>query len=699
MFLDYSNIDNFEEYGDNCGNNEEISVSLHKIVDDIDLPISIKFSILPGDDVESMFIATQLGIIYIIRDNKIEKFLDIRNKILQLGVNDTPYDERGLLGLTFHPNFSKNGKFYIYYSQDGSQNKSPIHSNVNPCDSNSLKQHWDNKSNYDHVDILEEWIYCKGINYDNNKILNEIRSGESKLNRNIISIIQPFFNNNGRDNLTFSPSGELILGIGDGGSSLDPFNLSQNDNFLLGKLIAIDLDKICSECGVYPISEISDMLPCQSKAFKIIAKGIHNTSHPSYDNYGLQYIPNTGETGFESVYSFPLESCDIINLGWRPWEGVLPTTKEESCYIKGVQADKIIIWEREKYPKNSVVIKITEGETIGFLSNDGYIHSVVLADHKWKIAQQSKYYLKPSRKLRGNIKFDEVGEYYLVDPYDDELRIKVKVMSSNYPKTPNITQDCIIFINESLHLKNRHHPLTSIYHKDLNNSVNEIVGGEFYKGKSLNGLNNSYVFADLTQRDHPEGSLYQVKVSKNPEKFQEAKKINVIHHSHRENFYVSLGTNYKQDRLFLGVYNSLGVNDRRMGAVYEILQPCTKKSCLAKCLCYKSSNPDYTVPENNDTHSVLDSSEFTDQTVIEYANFHDNKNSELTGFISGECLYSFVSLSHNNTYVDDFDNVFDNDPDYDKSIEERSIEERSIEERTDDSSSVDLSPRSGYENT
>ena len=42
-----------------------------------------------------------------------EPFLDLRAKIVTL--NDF-YDERGLLGLAFHPEFGANGRFYVSYS-------------------------------------------------------------------------------------------------------------------------------------------------------------------------------------------------------------------------------------------------------------------------------------------------------------------------------------------------------------------------------------------------------------------------------------------------------------------------------------------------------------------------------------------------------------------------------------------------------
>ncbi len=138
----------------NCNNKEpkkEVTVELKKIVDNIDLPIAITFATLPGDRKETMFVATQVGEIIAIQGNKARVFLNIKDRVIKLGVKKTPYDERGLLGLAFSPEFQKNGKFYLYYSQCESQNKSPPHKKVNPCDPASLKQKWD-KCEYDHID-------------------------------------------------------------------------------------------------------------------------------------------------------------------------------------------------------------------------------------------------------------------------------------------------------------------------------------------------------------------------------------------------------------------------------------------------------------------------------------------------------------------------------------------------------------------
>ena len=40
-------------------------------------------------------------------------FLDLTDKMVRL---NREFDERGLLGMAFHPKFKENGKFYVVYS-------------------------------------------------------------------------------------------------------------------------------------------------------------------------------------------------------------------------------------------------------------------------------------------------------------------------------------------------------------------------------------------------------------------------------------------------------------------------------------------------------------------------------------------------------------------------------------------------------
>ena len=69
-----------------------------------------------NDKSHRLFVAEQRGLVFILFPNgtKLESpFLNITERIVNSG---SPWDERGFLGLSFHPKYKENGRFYVYYS-------------------------------------------------------------------------------------------------------------------------------------------------------------------------------------------------------------------------------------------------------------------------------------------------------------------------------------------------------------------------------------------------------------------------------------------------------------------------------------------------------------------------------------------------------------------------------------------------------
>ncbi len=62
------------------------------------------------------FIVDQVGVVRTLLSNGSllpEPFLDLRDQVVSL---DIGYDERGLLSIAFHPNYTTNHKLYAFYS-------------------------------------------------------------------------------------------------------------------------------------------------------------------------------------------------------------------------------------------------------------------------------------------------------------------------------------------------------------------------------------------------------------------------------------------------------------------------------------------------------------------------------------------------------------------------------------------------------
>jgi glucose/arabinose dehydrogenase len=91
---------------------ELASVSLDVVFEGFQQPVVITSP--PGDN--RLFVAQRVGVIRILDENfemLDPAFLAIDDRVLANGI------EQGLLGLTFHPDFATNGRFYVYYTTPG----------------------------------------------------------------------------------------------------------------------------------------------------------------------------------------------------------------------------------------------------------------------------------------------------------------------------------------------------------------------------------------------------------------------------------------------------------------------------------------------------------------------------------------------------------------------------------------------------
>src|SRR5690606_20307415 len=316
---------------------KKVKVRLRPIVSRLNLPTVIKTAILPGESMESLFIATQVGEIFYVRNRDVRTFLDISSQIIKLG-GKRGSDERGLLGLAFHPEFHHNGLFYLHYSVAGTQGPGALTESFtpNPCDPKTLNLKWTNREKqYDHIDTVEEWVVQ--------------RNGQPIKSRTLLNLRRPFSNHNGVNSLNFSPeSGKLVLTTGDGGSGYDPFNLSQDNLEIAGKIIEIDVRKNTSITNPPVVSRFNELPVPIQEMLSVIVKGVRNIPGISFQRYNdrfLKYVGNVGQGLVESIFAFTqykpipvtqltsssLNTEGFINLGWRGWEGAFPTTIINDC--------------------------------------------------------------------------------------------------------------------------------------------------------------------------------------------------------------------------------------------------------------------------------------------------------------------------------------------------------------------------------
>jgi glucose/arabinose dehydrogenase len=183
---------------------------LQVIVDGLVAPIGLVTA--PGRD--DGFVVDQTGSIAILRGDRLlpDPFLDVRDRLVGL---DPGYDERGLLGLSFHPDFATNGRLFVYYGTPPRTGTSGV----------------------DHVDRLSEFRLDSGAP---DRV-------DPATERVILEIDQPQPNHSG-GGLGFGPDGYLYLGTGDGGGEGDASpghslqGNAQDPQKLNGKILRLDLD-------------------------------------------------------------------------------------------------------------------------------------------------------------------------------------------------------------------------------------------------------------------------------------------------------------------------------------------------------------------------------------------------------------------------------------------------------------------------
>ncbi|MEP6594745.1 MAG: PQQ-dependent sugar dehydrogenase [Ginsengibacter sp.] len=253
-------------------------IKLQLITNQIQSPVALG---VPGDGSNRLFICQKEGKVWIIEKGKVinHPFLDVSNQMVRV---DPGYDERGLLGIAFHPDFKINHKFYVYYSAP-SNTRGSDHKGV-------VAEYKVSAKSSDIADILTK------------RILLEVEEPES--------------NHNG-GNLAFGPDGYLYICLGDGGGGGDRHGTignGQNLATLLGKIIRIGVNG-----QPYAIPKDNPFVTRKDARPEIWAYGLRNPWRFSFDRVTKQlFAGDVGQDKYEEV--------DIItkggNYGWRIKEGL-----------------------------------------------------------------------------------------------------------------------------------------------------------------------------------------------------------------------------------------------------------------------------------------------------------------------------------------------------------------------------------------
>ena len=318
-------------------------------------------------------------------------------------------------------------------------------------------------------------------------------NGQPTKRRTLLNLRRPFLNHNGVNSLNFSPeTGKLVLTTGDGGSGYDPFNLSQNNIEICGKIIEIDVTKNTSVNNPPVVTRFDELPISIQETLTVMAKGVRNIpgiSFQRFHNQYIKYVGNVGQDLVESIFSSVTqlvqsylksqpEKEKFINLGWRGWEGDFPTSLIANC------------------------------------SNSSTLNDITTAYYNEAVKTSTQRLL----------------------------------------------------------------PLVCYFHKDSQPdklSGSALTGVQPYMGNRIPDLTGSVVFTDFAQNEESKPPVRGVLAYTRPTRSCKLNDFSIIETDYNfgseSSYYVCLGTNMNQTRLYLGVYGSFKVTDLNKGTIFEIL--------------------------------------------------------------------------------------------------------------------------------
>ena len=284
----------------------------------------LKGTVAPGEP-QRLYVIDQTGTLWAVdlATGARVLFLDVSARLVTLGVlGPNTFDERGFLGVAFHPDYATNGRLYTYTSEPVSG--APTFATTLPPGSVP-----------DHQNVVAEW--------------RAVRPGtpsagvDPASRRELMRVDWPQFNHDGGD-LAFGPDGMLYIPMGDGGGADDAdgqlFTVAtgsfpvvsapivghqgngnaQRLNTVLGKILRIDVDGANSANGQYGIPADNPFVGRPGALAEIHAFGFRNPFRLSFDRgSGVLLVADVGQNDIEEV--------DLVipggNYGWNRKEGTL----------------------------------------------------------------------------------------------------------------------------------------------------------------------------------------------------------------------------------------------------------------------------------------------------------------------------------------------------------------------------------------
>ena len=228
---------------------EQARLRLQLVASGLPTPVDV---VATRSNPDRLYVVGKGGLVHVLAGGRrlAQPFLDIRRLVSTGG-------EQGLLSLAFDPNYGRNRRVYVHYTDRNGDTR-----------------------------VVQ-------YRTDGTRVRPATR-------RQLLFIDQPYANHNGGE-LAFGPDRRLYLGMGDGGAAGDPEDRAQSFRTRLGKLLRIDIRRRGAQIVGYGLRN-----PWRFSFDRAT---------------GDLYIGDVGQNRWEEINFTPRRSPGLENYGWDVYEG------------------------------------------------------------------------------------------------------------------------------------------------------------------------------------------------------------------------------------------------------------------------------------------------------------------------------------------------------------------------------------------
>lgn len=371
------------------------------------------YAAAPPEDNTRLFIIERRGVIRIfdLRSNFLlpVPFLDISDRVETQG-------EGGLYSIAFHPQFSSNGLFFIFYT----------------------------------TDISQDDEFTLGIRVSRFHVSADPNIADASSEVAFLDLRNPTDIHNGgmiafRPN---DPNNYLYIAVGDGGGACDPDARAQEKNDKRGKILRIDVDAGPSNDLENPYVPATNPYVDAPGDDAVWVIGLRNPYRFSFDRVtGDMYIGDVGQGSREEIDFVSAASLGGENFGWDALEGsIVPP----NCFLgPNPELDMVVpIHEYDHNGKGAAVVGGYVYRGAAYPEFTGrYFFADFVTGRVWSCLptaesvtdlQDHTAILNPHRSRITGFGEDSDGDLYIL-----ELQGKISRIISQPPPPPDIDQDLL----------------------------------------------------------------------------------------------------------------------------------------------------------------------------------------------------------------------------------------------------------------